>query len=172
MNTSRTILHIMSGVWPALFALLLACSNVRAQTTNYFYEGFETAQALDDWSADNGTWEIGVPTSGPVSAHEGTNVAATVLAGEYATGVDSRLVRRAFVVPAAGTNPRLRFWHWYDIAVDGADYGQVEIKPAGGAWQPLSQKYVGSSSGVWTRPSLDLSAYAGQSVQVAFRIVT
>src|SRR6266536_1119169 len=103
MNTSRTILHIMSGVWPALFALLLACSNVRAQTTHFFYEGFETAQAPDDWTISSGTWEIGLPTSGPGSAHEGTNVAATVLAGEYATGVDSRLVSRAFVVPPAGS---------------------------------------------------------------------
>ena len=35
-------------------------------------------------------------------------------------------------------------------------------------WMDLSPDYTADSSGGWTRPSLDLSAYAGQSVRVGF----
>ena len=44
-------------------------------------EGFEGG--WDGWSTDMGVWEIGVPTSGPMAAHTGTNVAGTVLGGNY-----------------------------------------------------------------------------------------
>src|SRR6185295_14910100 len=102
---------------------------------------FETAQALDDWFADNGTWEIGIPTYGPPPnssgkrAFGGSKCAATVLAGNYATGADSRLISPMFVVPPANENPRLRFWQWYDFVPPHT--GTVEIKEIGGQWQPL-----------------------------------
>lgn len=35
-------------------------------------------------------------------------------------------------------------------------------------WQTISPTYTTTSSGVWTRPSVDLSGYAGQSVKVGF----
>src|SRR5262249_33213758 len=42
-----------------------------------------------------------------------------------------------------------------------------EISVGGGAWQALSGVYAYNSS-VWTRPSLDLTPFAGRSVQIAF----
>ena len=72
----------------------------------------------------------------------------------------------AFVVPGAEENPRLRFWHWYSFNV-GPDYGEVQIRMGTNAWQALAH-YEGHGSGVWSRPALDLSVYAGQSVQVGF----
>jgi len=62
----------------------------------------------------------------------------------------------------------LRFWHWYKLG--SGDQGTVEIKSQGGNWQTLSSTYSGSSGGVWTRARIDLSAYAGQVVQLAFHI--
>ena len=53
--------------------------------TNNTVEGFELG--LGDWSAERGTWEVGVPGSGPMTnalgrrAYAGTNCAATVLGG-------------------------------------------------------------------------------------------
>ncbi|MBI4326999.1 MAG: choice-of-anchor J domain-containing protein [Chloroflexi bacterium] len=174
MKTQRsTTNQIMSGLWLALFALMLALSAARAQTTNYFYESFETAQALDDWSVEGGTWEIGVPTSGPPTnslgrrAFAGTNCAATVLSGNYGTAADTRLMSPSFMVPPAAANPRLRFWHWFDVG--RFDGGFVEIRIGTNTWQTISPTYTGTSSGAWTRPSLDLSAFAGQTVQIAFR---
>ena len=62
-------------------------------------EGWEGDWVID-WHVDAGTWEVGTPTSGPSACHEGSNCAATVLGGNYAEGVDTRLIRHAsFVVP-------------------------------------------------------------------------
>ena len=49
------------------------------------------------WTADCGVWQIGAPTSGPGSAHSGTQCAATVLAGNYPAYTDSRLVDRYII---------------------------------------------------------------------------
>jgi hypothetical protein len=77
-----------------------------------FPESFEAGEG--DWSVDYGTWEVGKPTSGPLAAHTGTNCAATVLAGNYANNVDSRLISPPFSVPASGS-PVLRFWQWVNF---------------------------------------------------------
>ena len=137
-------------------------------------ESFESGWG--DWSVQGGgPWELGEPTSGPGSAHGGTNCVGTALGGNYpewdvyagaGPGYSSRLASPAFVVPGAEENPRLRFWHWYSFNV-GPDYGEVQIRMGTNAWQALAH-YEGHGSGVWSRPALDLSVYAGQSVQVGF----
>ena len=139
-------------------------------------EGFETANTVDAWVLDLGIWEIGKPTSGPGKAHSGENCLATVLAGNYTDGRISRMISPTFVVPAVVQNPRLRFWHWWSFAVPdffgtGADFGRVQIRIGTNAWQTLSPDYTTDSSGLWTRASLDLSAYAGKTVQIAFYLV-
>ena len=127
-------------------------------------ESFESGGG--DWSVADGTWEIGKPTSGPNAAHTGTNCAATVLAGNYANNVDSRLISPPFVVPT-NNSPALRFWHWYNF---NNALGFVEISTDGSSWNQISPTYLnGNSGGEWTNVSLDLSAYAGQTVQAAFR---
>jgi hypothetical protein len=185
-------------------------------------EGFEAG--LGDWSVDAGTWEVGVPTSGPATnsagyrTHSGTNCAATVLAGNYGWNVDTRLISPPFLVPSSG-NQALRFWQWYNFVNAG---GFVEINTGTtnitgitnstiiytniityttnitvtttniiastnsipfatnttvifteSSWQSISQtnKSVGGTvvtSGGWTNAVVDLSAYSGQTVQVAF----
>ena len=122
-----------------------------------------------DWLVDGGTWQVGVPTSGPGRAQAGTNCAATVLAGTYPRGADTRLISAPFVVPVIDDHPRLRFWHWYSI--EYRDWVQVEIREVGGPWQTLPAAYGEERrSAVWVRAELDLSAYAGREVQVAFRL--
>ena len=130
-------------------------------------EGFESD--WDDWAVDSGTWEIGQPTSGPKAAHTGDNCAATVLAGNYTTNVDSRLISPPFLVPSNG--PALRFWHWYNF---NSALGFVEISTdAGGTWNQISSTYQNGNTGnVWKNVSVDLSAYAGKTAQVAFRFAS
>ena len=126
-------------------------------------ETFENG--LGNWTIDHGVWELGKPTLGPSAAFSGANCIGTVLDGNYRPGMDSRLISPEFLVPPSSDNPRLRFWHWYGIWP--GDPARVEISVGGGAWQPLSSLFENNSA-VWTRPSLDLRPYAGQSVQVAF----
>ena len=129
---------------------------------------------LGDWYVNRGTWQVGAPTSGPQEAFTGDKVAATVLDGNYAEWVSSRLASPKFVVPDSNESPRFRFWHWYSIS--GSDYGNVQIRVyedsdgdlVAGAWEAISTNYTSTSSGVWTRPSIDLSAYAGKTVQIGF----
>ncbi|MHC1776274.1 MAG: choice-of-anchor J domain-containing protein [Lentimicrobium sp.] len=122
---------------------------------------------LGDWSVDAGTWEAGPPESGPATAHGGANCAGTVLAGNYEEGVDSRLISPVFTVPASNLNPRLRFWQWFSFAAN--DFGMVQIKATSGTtWDDISGLYVNTGSGIWTNPTIDLSDYAGQEVQICF----
>jgi len=120
-----------------------------------------------DWHVDAGTWEVGVPTSGPNKPYRGQKCAATVLAGTYPANANTRLIRHtSFIVPSADQKPRLRFWHWYSFA--GGDGGKVHIKVGNGAWQLIPETYINTGSAVWTSTLVDLSTFAGSTVQIAF----
>ena len=125
---------------------------------------------LGDWFADFGTWQVGNPSCVGLVPPCGTNCAATVLCGNYASDVDSDFISPSFVVPAS--SPSLRFWHWFSFAGsyigDSGSYGQVYIRAGTNAWQPLPDaKYTGQS-GTWTEPYFDLTPYAGQTAQLDF----
>ncbi|MCK6620794.1 MAG: T9SS type A sorting domain-containing protein [Calditrichaceae bacterium] len=127
-------------------------------------ETWETG--LGDWYASRGTWEVGMPTSGPGSAYMGQNCAATKLSDNYHANVDSRLISPPFTVPGANQNPRLRFWHWYNIS--SGDQATVQIKVGAGNWQTISETYTNTGSAAWTYPFIDLSAFSDSTVQIAF----
>lgn len=123
--------------------------------------------AVDRWVADDGLWEIGVPSSGPGGAHSGNNCMATVLGGNYPNSAHSRMISPSFIVPAAGLNPSISFWHWFSTE-NGYDYGQVQItKDNGVTWNNLGSHVTGDSGG-WTLASDSLIAYAGQTVRIGF----
>jgi hypothetical protein len=122
---------------------------------------------IGDWASERGTWEVGTPSSGPGAAYKGEHCAATVLNGNYAATVESRLISPKFVVPSLSENPRLRFWHWYSFSY--SDFAKVQIKVDGtNDWVDISTSYTWTGSNIWTCPLIDLSDYAGQSVQIAF----
>jgi hypothetical protein len=134
-------------------------------------DGFEGGWG--DWHAEGGSWEVGTPTGGggPGLAHSGSQSMGTVLGGNYSDGFGSvgsnfgRLVSPSFVVPPARTNPRLRFWHWFDF--NSLDSGEVQIKVDRDEWETLAT-FTSTSSQVWSRPSLDLTAFAGREVRFGF----
>ena len=156
------------------FFLALLGSEPAAVAQSLVPEGFEDAGASLRWVASNGLWQIGAPGApGPAAAHGGTSCLGTVLTGNYPDNVTSRVVGPAFTVPAANLSPRLRFWQWFNIAIDngygGADFGKVQITTDGGTtWQNLSGQITSNGGGVWTRSGYDLAMYAGQTVSLAF----
>ncbi len=120
-------------------------------------ERFENG--VGDWFVSNGSWQVGTTPSG-------TNCAGTVLSyAGYPEANASRLESPYFIVPAANQSPRLRWWQWFSFG--GGDSGTLQVRVAGGGWQPLAS-FSGDGGGVWTRAGQDLSAYAGQSIQVGF----
>lgn len=158
-------------------ALLLATGRVRAETV-VWSDNFDT-NAASRWSS-TGVWKIGSPTAGPAvnaagyRTHSGANCASTQ---GYGYSKDARLVCTRYnggtslLVPSADQFPRLRFWQWFNF---NNALGYVEISTdAGTNWIQLSPTYLNlKSSGVWSRPSFDLSGYAGQRVRIAFHFTS
>jgi len=172
MNTDSTNFNQLKRARRLLGALLLIITltlttSTRATESVVWQENFEGGFPTE-WSVSGGTWEVGIPTVvGPPAAHEGIRSAATVIGGNYSDGVSTRFQREAFTVPPASEYSRLRFWHWYSFSCD--DYGEVQIKVGTNDWKSLGSQYSGTSGGVWSPATpTDLTAYAGQTVQIAF----
>ncbi len=166
-------------VFAALAAWVSAVGSARAATV-VWSENFDDGNGNNRWYADHGVWQIGSPTlsTGPAvvggcRAHSCPNCATTGSTGNYPRGTTSRLIRiQPFSIPSAGQFPRLRFWQWYNFDWDAGgcgDYGVVEVRIGSGDWQEVSPRYY-RNGGDWTYTSVDLSAYAGTTVQVAFEI--
>jgi len=162
--------HIFAGL---VAALLLANGQVRAETA-VWSDNFES-NAGNGWTTNN-VWQIGVPTVGPAQAYSGSHCAAAGLKASPPSNVDSRLICTNYngnnwlLVPAVNEYPRLRFWQWYNF-VYAQGYVEIRLQSGNTNWQTISTtnfNFSGNSSGVWTRPSLDLSAFAGTNIQIAF----
>lgn len=134
-------------------------------------EGFESGSG--GWSWDVGLWEIGEPFSGPAKAHSGGKVVGTVLSGDYPEETNSRLVSPEIVLPdsAPGESVECRFWQWYGYSDFDSGKFQVSVHDsATGRWN--SWVTLASVSGlypVWSRASVDLSDYAGQTIRLGFK---
>lgn len=127
-------------------------------------EDFELG--VDDWSADNGIWQIGIPTVGPANTHSGQNCAGTILDNNYPGGSNTRLISPEIeLIPLQGEIPVLYFWHWFRLS---DDKGEVQISVNKGAWQTISGPFRGTSP-VWSQaPGVDLSAFADSTIRIAF----
>lgn len=133
-------------------------------------ENFDGAVLPAGWAVEGEGWEVGwLPPSekGPGGAIQGP-LAATHLSGLYPPNADVSLVRELpFVIPEAERDPVLQFFNWRELANDTC---VVEIRPDGGNWESLRE--FTTSQSFWWVESLPLSAYAGQSVQIRFRLTS
>lgn len=146
---------------------------------------FDFEDGWGGWHADGGIWQVGQPTSGPLSAHSGAACVATKLGGNYPWETDSRLMSPEIDMPdvAAGEELVLRFWewfsYWYGYRNDGCnavwggnDKGYVQIQTfntntvSWSSWTTLHT--VSRSSAGWAPGQVDLTAYAGMRVRFAF----
>ena len=159
-----------------LFILLLSCTayplsaQISSQTEVTFADDFQAG--FGDWFADNGVWQVGIPTAGPDSSSSSGMVAGTVLGGMYPQTARSRLVSPPIALPdsadLAGSNLRLSFNHWYSF--NSQDEGRLQISIDGGSWSdfPGLTPFMGSN-GSWTTSSgHDLTAYAGKEINIGF----
>jgi len=137
-------------------------------------EDWENDDWIESWEIIGENWEVGTPTSGPNTAFNSSRCVATNLAGDYSQPfvtngmVDNMLISPYFQVPDATQNPYLRYWQWYSI--HSGDYGEVQIRTEGREWERIEGPFTWSSSNSWSSPLIDLSAYAGSRVQIAFNL--
>ena len=132
-------------------------------------DGFESGWA--GWHADGGVWQVGVPTYGPLAAHGGASCAGTHIGGEYPILTYSRLISPTIYLPdlGAGEEIWLRFWQWFSWGTNGRGDVQVSERLPDGTWsgwQTLIWRIEYSSW--WSRGGVELTAFAGKAVRVAF----
>ena len=166
-----------------LSALALSLVFAGQSETIYWADDFETDAGIR-WTT-NSVWQIGSPNGGPATnaagfrTHSFSKCASTGLQTTAPANVDKRLICTNYngatylTVPSANQSPRLRFWQWYNF-VNTA--GLVEIRLESSTnWLGISLTNVSSGAtvitggGIWTRSAIDLTAYAGMNVQIAFR---
>ncbi len=177
---------ILTSILMLVLAVCLNSIPASAFDVPIYEENFEGSSG---WSAENGVWEVGVPSSGPGESHDGIQCAGTVLGGDYYNDTDSRLIvpyqfpwEQGIELPnvVGDEELHLRFWQWFNYYPynwsDSQDWGQVEISTydeASGwsAWQSLGT-HTQDYGGYWSQKSVDLTAYAGQKVRIAFNHIS
>ncbi|WP_045519063.1 S8 family serine peptidase [Neobacillus niacini] len=139
--------------------------------------GISTGYFQDFESAPNGwisygtqnSWEWGVPTAGPLKAASGEKVYGTKLNGHVAYNANMNLMMPPIILPEG--NSYLQFKDWYQLEdKESKDFGNVFVSTDKQNWQQLSS-FTGNSS-TWTQHQIDLSAYAGQQIYIAFNVTT
>jgi bacillopeptidase F len=121
-------------------------------------------------------WEIGVPASGPGSAHGGVNVLATKLAGNY--DIDHAVGYRSPVIDLTGVEAAtLEFYHYFDFEFEADtayDWGELHLLNASGQnLLPAEALLFENTSGGWRRLTLVLPPEAlGQRIRLEFKLRT
>ena len=152
------------------------------QISIYYFSDFEDNDGYLLSNNPSG-WQWGAPTSGPGSAHSGSNVWGTILGGDYPTNSNFTL-DTTIPVGVVSTAYMLEFWHWYDIE-SSYDGGNVKVSTDDGAsWavitpltgytgtantaNPLSGEpiFCGHDQGFWELVEFDLSAFVGENILV------
>ena len=136
-------------------------------TKDLYVESFE--EGMNDWFADNGVWEAGIPTSGPSTVAHGEQVVATILDGDYPSDAMSRLVSPPLRLPAASdtSNMYLTVSHWYSFS-DG-DVGKLQVSIGGGEWQDLPIDSIAGISSEWkTLTFSNMDTFAGEVIRLGF----
>ena len=157
-------------IWLFLSCLLLLGQPISAYSEVLFTDDFESGWG--NWYSDSGIWEVGEPSSGPGAAYSGLNCAATILDGNYPYGPDSRLISPQIELPdvANGEEILLRFRQFYTYS--SSDKGQVQIKiydSENSEWSDWTTlKTINQHTPVWHHGRVDLTAYAGKRVRIAF----
>jgi bacillopeptidase F (M6 metalloprotease family)/subtilisin family serine protease len=142
-----------------------------AGPTTIFFDNMEGGTNGWTHGGTQDQWQLGFPTSGPNVPYSGSNLWATNLAGNYSNSANAWLMSPPIDLSGV-TNATLQFAHWYDLETNW-DKGYVEISSNGGStWTQLGNFFTGTSGGQFALPTFDLTAYAGQTVNLRFRMTS
>lgn len=123
------------------------------------------------WSGEGALWQVGDPTveNGP-PAFDGSPLAGTLLAEDYFTNADARLMSPWFPIPE-NSEPTMTYQEWYDTG-SFADAGIVQVRKEGEDWVDISTTRVSGSGTEWAKKEVSLASYAGETIQIAFRFTS
>ena len=142
-------------------------------------EDFESATLTGfhfvDADHDGNGWSRMTVSADRFSAHSGDGVMASASYdndNEAALTPDNWMILPALAIPSDAEEYELS---WYAKSQDvtyADEYYTVYVTTAGNAvsnFTPSTAVYAGLATGEWTKRVVDLSAYAGQTIYVAFR---
>ncbi len=147
----------------------------------YYLQNFEGA-CPNGWTLA-GDWQCGVPSSvGPAAAFSGTKAMATIIAGNYSNNdaYATTIATSPNIDLSAATTPTLRFMAWlktetsFDgfnvkVSTDGTTFTQLtSVTPAYPSGTLAGESAWRGTFDTWQPYTADLSAYAGQVIQVRF----
>ncbi|MFH1656973.1 MAG: S8 family serine peptidase [bacterium] len=164
-------------------------SNNASETTltpvTLFFDDMESGS--NGWivSGINNLWELGTPTSGPMSAFSGVNLWGTNLSGNYGFDYTLEDLTYSSLDLTMVSSASLSFQNWYNTE-SSYDGGIVSVSIDGGlTWQylnyggydhtlgcgnPIPDAWVafsGSSNG-WRKETIDLTSYVGNVIDIRF----
>ncbi len=142
-------------------------------------DDLETGAPNWSTSIDDGSvlsWTLGTPHNGlQTSAHSGTNAWGSNLNGQSVGELDSAsCYLYSPVIDLSGfSRVTLSFWHCYDFNLTTSfEEGQVLVSTntsASASSLPLLHDYSYDTSYDWTNALLDLSPYAGKTIQIVWQ---
>jgi len=125
----------------------------------------------NDWTA-TGLWHLVNQNSPYPASHSGMQSRwyGQDSTGNYDTGAANSgdLTSRSIYIPSTGYY--LRFWYQYETETQGPDWDQrwVQISVDGGSFNNVLQLYDDPKNWWLQSPAIDLSGYAGHTIQVRF----
>ncbi|HEC34120.1 MAG TPA: DUF11 domain-containing protein [Chloroflexi bacterium] len=157
-----------SGDWRFFFVDVENCVIETA-----YQEDFEADDGGYTVGGTNPSWAWGAPTSGPGSAHSGTNVWATNLSGDYNSSEDSYIESPDIDLSAyAGEDITVSWWEWVETE-SGYDAWIYEFSNDGGTtWvNPEDPYWWTGSTGGWIKREYTLDpSYAVSNFRIRFRL--
>jgi Bacterial pre-peptidase C-terminal domain len=137
-----------------------------------FSDGFEgTGWSFAQVSGTAGFWTLGASGTHPAQGPHGGSKLADFNSYTSASGSETRIYRSTgFTAASSYTSVSLKFWMYHDPGYStDDDRVQVQVSTNGTTWTnvgaPVSRY---SATAGWTQATVDLSAYKGQTVQLAF----
>ncbi len=134
---------------------------------------YDFEDGWNGWYTDNGVWDVGTPTAGPDTMHNGTQCAGTVLDGYYPSDTDSRLISPSIILSEVSGDEEIfvYFWQWFSYA--GGEVGYIQLSYYDenlGEWSDFSNvgNSIVNSSPAWSRGGVDITEFAGEMVRIAF----
>ena len=169
----RTVVVTANATYTATFEADNNCPPVTAFPYTESFDASLGCWTAIDANSDNSTWRYLTSITGSsesVLPHSGNGMVGTFSWNSTAMHADEYLVSPQFVLPA-GQTVTLSWW----FRVNGSypeDKLAVRLSTTGDAVANFTTTLIDitptAANGSWTQQTLDLSAYAGQSVYLAF----
>ena len=140
--------------------------------TTLFSDGFEgTAWSTAQVSGTAGKWTFATSGTHPTAAAHGGSKLAVFNSYTSASGSQTRVYRSSgFAVASTYATVALNFWMYHDTGYSTYnDRVQVQVSTNGTTWTNVGtavSRYKSTTG--WTQATIDLSAYKGQTVYLAF----